>query len=66
MYDKVKERYKQGMKRLAVDAGYIKPHICKTLIRDGYKEYKSNPDDCKECGHRMKCTNSKKAQELII
>lgn len=113
VYDKVKVRYKQGIKRLAVDAGYITPYICKTLIedgvdpaipykrpmtkegffkkydyaydeyydcyvcpnnavlkysttnRDGYKEYKSNPNDCRACSYRMKCTNSKNAQKLI-
>lgn len=35
VYDKVKKRYGQKVERLAVDAGYITPHICKTLIDDG-------------------------------
>lgn len=35
VYDHVKDRYGQQIERLAVDAGYITPHICKTLIDDG-------------------------------
>lgn len=30
-----------------------------TTNRDGYKEFKSNPNTCKNCPSRLKCTNSK-------
>ena len=48
---------------------YICPHIkvlsYSTTNRSGYKEYKSNPEDCKECPFRKKCTNSKTHQKVI-
>lgn len=31
-----------------------------TTNRDGYREYKSDPNICKNCKYRDKCTNSKK------
>ncbi|MVX67440.1 IS1182 family transposase [Clostridium chromiireducens] len=36
-----------------------------TTNRDGYREYKSNPYDCKKCPHINKCTNSKNHQKLV-
>lgn len=36
-----------------------------TTNRKGYKEYKSNPKDCKECPLREKCTESKNNQKVI-
>ena len=36
-----------------------------TTNRDGYREYKSNPCDCKKCPSITKCTNSKNKQKLI-
>lgn len=34
-----------------------------TTNRDGYKEFKSNPNDCKNCVLRYKCTESKNHQK---
>ena len=31
----------------------------------GYKEYKSNPEDCKQCPFLNKCTQSKNHQKVI-
>jgi len=36
-----------------------------TTNRDGYKEFKSNPNDCEKCKYRDKCTNSKNHQKLV-
>lgn len=36
-----------------------------TTNRDGYREYKSNPCECKKCPHINKCTNSKNHQKLV-
>ena len=36
-----------------------------TTNRDGYREYKSNPSDCKSCEHLNICTNSKNKQKLV-
>lgn len=36
-----------------------------TTNRDGYKEYKSNPCECKKCPYINKCTNSKNHQKLV-
>jgi transposase len=33
-YDKVRDKFKEDMKIVAVDAGYITPHICKTILED--------------------------------
>ena len=97
LYKKIKNNSKQHTTAIAIDAGYITPYICKTLLddgiipaiqykipmtkkgffkkyeyvydeyydcyicpnnkilkysttnRDGYKEYKSNPSNCKSC-----------------
>ncbi len=36
-----------------------------TTNRDGYKEYKSNPQDCKHCEYREQCTQSKACQKVV-
>ncbi|QCH26990.1 IS1182 family transposase [Clostridium tyrobutyricum] len=37
-----------------------------TTNREGYKEYKSNCCDCKNCDLISKCTNSKNKQKLVV
>lgn len=34
VYENIKERYDQRINTVAVDAAYITPHICKTIIED--------------------------------
>lgn len=36
-----------------------------TTNRDGYREYKSNPNICKNCPTREKCTKSKNFQKIV-
>ena len=36
-----------------------------TTNRDGYKEFKSNPDICRNCPSRSQCTNSKNYQKVF-
>lgn len=36
-----------------------------TTNRDGYKEFKSDPDICRNCPSRGKCTNSKNFQKVF-
>ena len=36
-----------------------------TTNRDGYREYKSNVFDCKNCMYVKKCTNSKSNQKIL-
>lgn len=36
-----------------------------TTNREGYKEYKSNPTECKNCPYRSQCTNSKEYQKVV-
>jgi transposase/transcription elongation factor Elf1 len=36
-----------------------------TTNRDGYREYKSNPQICKNCPSRHQCTNSKNFQKVV-
>lgn len=36
-----------------------------TTNRDGYREFKSNPEDCKGCKYRDKCTESKNYQKTV-
>lgn len=114
LYLNLKSKVDIPISTIAIDAGYITPHICKTLIddkiipaipykrsmtkkgffrkyeytydeyydcyicpnnkilnysttnRDGYKEYKSNPSDCKCCEFLSRCTNSKNSKKVII
>ena len=114
LYSSIKNRYStENIIAIAMDAGYITPHICKTVFddnilptlpykrpmtkdgffkkyeyvydelndcyicpnnkilkysttnRDGYREYKSTPCDCKNCPYISRCTNSKNHQKLI-
>ena len=37
-----------------------------TTNREGYREYKSNPCECKKCPHINKCTNSRNYQKLVL
>ena len=37
----------------------------RTTTREGYKEYVSNPEDCKDCPMRSKCTESKTHQKVV-
>ena len=36
-----------------------------TTNRDGYRIFKSNPDDCACCPNQYKCTNSKNKQKVV-
>lgn len=36
-----------------------------TTNRDGYREYKSNPNVCKQCPMRERCTNSRNCQKVV-
>lgn len=36
-----------------------------TTNREGYREYKSNKNDCKDCTYRTKCTNSKEHVKVV-
>lgn len=113
LYKKIKQNIKHPISAIAIDAGYITPYICKTLIndniipaisykrpmtkegyfkkyeyvydefydcylcpnnkilkysttnRDGYREYKSDPYDCKSCSYVKQCTNSKSTQNIL-
>lgn len=38
----------------------------RTTNREGYKEYKSNPNKCKNCIYLEKCTGSKKGVKVVI
>ncbi len=113
LYMKIKAKIKETVSTIAIDAGYITPYICKTLLddniipaipykrpmtkdgffkkyeyvydeyydcyicpnnkllgysttnRDGYREYKSNSNDCKKCCFLHKCTNNKDYQKTV-
>ena len=113
LYKNLKQNIKYPISAIAIDAGYITPYICKTLLddniipaipykrpmtkqgyfkkyeyvydefydcylcpnnkilkylttnRDGYREYKSNAYDCKNCIYVKKCTNSKTNQKIL-
>lgn len=36
-----------------------------TTNRDGYREFKSNPEICKSCPHLQQCTQSKNCQKVV-
>ena len=113
LYKKLKQNIKHPISAIAIDAGYVTPYICKTLLddniipaipykrpmtkkgyfkkyeyvydeyydcylcpnnkilkysttnRDGYREYKSNVYDCKNCSYAKKCTNSTSNQKIL-
>lgn len=112
-YHMLNKKFKDQIKNICLDAGYITPAICKTVLEHkqnmyvpykrpmtkkgyfkkyeyvydeeydcylcpnnkelkysttnklGYKEYKSNPKDCKDCPLREKCTRSKNYQKTV-
>ena len=112
-YQVLSDKYKDQIKNICLDAGYITPAICKTILEHkqkmyapykrpmtkkgffkkkeyiydegydgytcpnhkrleysttnklGYKEYKSKPEDCKNCPFLNKCTQSKNHQKVI-
>lgn len=37
-----------------------------TTNREGYREYKSNSEECKNCSHLEQCTNSKNNTKVIV
>jgi len=37
-----------------------------TTNRDGYKEYKSNPNICQSCPMKAQCTESKNSQKVVL
>ena len=49
---------------------YICPanHVLKynTTNRDGYREYRSNPEFCKDCPYRDKCTASQNMTKVVL
>ena len=113
VFKNVTDRYKDEIIITAVDAGYITPHIAKTILeanilpsmpykapmtkdgffkkfdyvydeyndiyicpynkelkysttdRNGYRQYKSNPNDCCKCPFKDCCTKSKNNQKVI-
>ena len=112
-YNALNEKFKEKIKNVCLDAGYVNPAICRTIIlsghiplmpykrpmtkkeffkkydyiydeyydcyicpnneilsysttdKKGYKQYKSNPDKCKNCPLREQCTKSKNCQKVI-
>ena len=114
LYQKIKNNSKQHTTAIAIDAGYITPYICKTLLddgiipaipykrpltkkgffkkydyvydeyydcmicpaneilrysttnREGYREYKSDPEKCSVCPFKEKCTESKTNQKIVM
>ena len=114
VYNILNEKYKEQIKDVCLDAGYVNPAICREIIlsghiplmpykkpmtgkglfkkyeyaydeyydcyicpnneilrytttdKKGYKLYKSNPEKCKKCPLRDKCTKSKNNQKVII
>ena len=112
-YEEVNKRFEGLIKNVSLDAGYLSPAICRTIIengqeafmpykapmtkkgyfkkyeyvydelydfyicpngetlsytttkRDGHREYKSDPEKCKDCPLREKCTNSKNHTKVI-
>lgn len=37
-----------------------------TTNKDGYREFKSNPENCTNCPFRYKCTESKNSQKVVL
>lgn len=113
VYNILNEKYKEQIKNVCLDAGYVNPAICREIIlsghvplmpykkpmtgkglfkkyeyaydeyydcyicpnneilkytttdKQGYKLYKSNPEKCKKCPLRNKCTKSRNYQKVI-
>jgi len=112
-YKILNSKFKDKIKNICLDAGYVNPAICREIIlngqvplmpykrpvtgkglfkkyeyvydeyydcyicpnneilnysttdKNGYKQYKSNPDKCKNCPLREQCTKSKNYQKVI-
>lgn len=113
VYHALNKKFKDKIKNICLDAGYVNPAICREIIisgqtplmpykrpmtgkglfkkyeyaydeyydsyicpnnevlsysttdKNGYKQYKSNPDKCKNCPLRNQCTKSKNCQKII-
>lgn len=112
-YQVLNEKFKDKIKNVCLDAGYVSPAICREIIlqghiplipykrpmtgkglfkkyeyvydeyydwyicpnnqtlkyvttdKNGYKQYKSNPNKCKNCPFKDNCTKSKNCQKII-
>ena len=112
-YNILNEKFKEQIKNVCLDAGYVKPAICREIIlsgheplmpykrpmtgkglfkkyeyaydeyydcyicpnnevltysttdKNGYKQYKSNPEKCKNCPLREQCTKSKNCVKVV-
>ncbi len=112
-YHLLNQKYKDQIKNVCLDAGYINPAICREIIlsghiplmpykrpmtgkglfkkneyvydeyydcyicpnneiltytttdKKGYKQYKSDPEKCKDCPFRERCTKSKNCQKVV-
>ena len=112
-YNRLNEKFKEQIKNVCLDAGYVNPAICREIIlsgheplmpykrpmtgkglfkkyeyaydeyydcyicpnneilsysttdKNGYKIYKSNPEKCRNCPLREKCTRSKKCVKVV-
>ena len=112
-YNMLNEKFKEQIKNVCLDAGYVNPAICREIIlsgheplmpykrpmtgkglfkkyeyaydeyydcyicpnneilsysttdKNGYKIYKSNPEKCKKCRLREKCTRSKNCVKVV-
>ena len=112
-YQILNEKFKDKIKNVCLDAGYVSPAICREIIlqghiplmpykrpmtgkglfkkyeyvydeyydwyicpnnqtleyvttdKNGYKQYKSNPNKCKNCPFKDNCTKSKNCQKII-
>lgn len=112
-YQILNKKFKEEIKNVCLDAGYVNSAICREIImnghtplmpykrpmtgkdlykkyeyvydeyydcyicpnneiltysttdKNGYKQYKSNPDKCKNCPLREQCTKSKNHQKII-
>ena len=112
-YNMLNEKFKEQIKNVCLDAGYVNPAICREIIlsgheplmpykrpmtgkglfkkyeyaydeyydcyicpnneilsysttdKNGYKIYKSNPEKCRNCPLREKCTRSKNCVKVV-
>ena len=113
-YNILNENFKEKIKNVCLDAGYVNPAICREIIinghtplmpykrpmtgkglfkkyeyvydeyydcyicpnyeilpyvttdKNGYKQYKSNPEKCRTCFLREQCTKSKNHQKVVF
>lgn len=112
-YHVLNNKFKDKIKNVCLDAGYVNPAICREIIltghtplmpykrpmtgkglfkkyeyvydehydcficpnneilsysttdKNGYKQYKSNPEKCRNCPLREQCTKSKNCQKIV-